>query len=342
MEEDLIKKKAEFALGGGVRLPDGFVFPYRVSRSTAGPGAGSSSAVFSFGGHRVKKSISYESGEFELAEKDGRLSIRKEGMPFLEEVKIEPVVFHCPEQAFFNLDPRCVFNCAFCVSPKLSRDMNKGFTDEDIVMMTKKAMNEHKVVSVSLTSGVVGSVDEMIGRFVSCVSKLRKEFPELPLGVEPHVSKKEHIDALKAAGATEIKINIQSPNKGIFEKVCPKLDYDNTLGMLQYAVGVFGAGKVTSNVIFGMGETDEEMEELTEFLCSKGINPTFRALRMNPMNRGRLTAAVGELPPVEPDRAVKLAKMQKEKLLAHGLDTRDCRTMCMECTCCDLVPFRDL
>jgi len=37
-----------------------------------------------------------------------------------------------------------------------------------------------------------------------------------------------------------------------------------------------------------------------------------------------------------------LAKMQKKKLLEYGLDTRDCRTMCLECTCCDLVPFRDL
>ena len=343
MEEDLnIRKKAELTLGGGVRLPKDFVFPYRISRSTAGPGAGSSSAAFSFGGHRVKKSISYESGEFELAEENGRLSMTRNGIPFLEEVKIEPIVFHCPEQAFFNLDQRCIYNCAFCVSPMLSKDLDKGLSDEDMVKMTKKAAGEQKVVSVSLTSGVFGSIDKTVERFVSCVSRFRKEFPELPIGVEPYVSDKRHIRALKEAGATEIKLNIQSPDREIFKRICPELDYDNVIEMLLYSVGIFGAGKVTSNMIFGMGETDEDIEKMTEFLCSKGVVPTFRALRVNPANKDNLISAIGEQPPVNADRAIKLARMQKEKLTAYGLDTRDCHTMCIECACCDLVPFRDL
>ncbi|MCL1979407.1 MAG: radical SAM protein [Methanomassiliicoccaceae archaeon] len=343
MEEDLnVRKKAELILGGGVRLPKDFVFPHRVSTSTAGPGAGSASAVFSFGGHRVKKGISYGSGEFELAENGGLLSMRRNGEPFLEDVRIEPVVFHCPEQAFFNLDKKCIYNCAFCVSPMLSGDLDKGLSDEDIVRMTKDAVNGQKVVSVSLTSGVFGSVDETVERFVSCVSKLRKEFPALPIGVEPYVSKREHVNALKDAGATEIKLNIQSPSETIFKNVCPELDRDNIIDMLQYSIGVFGRGKVTSNVIFGMGETDEEIKKMTEFLCSKGIIPTFRALHRNPMNSGPLMTAIGRQPPADADRVIKLAYMQKEKLSAYGLDTRSCRTMCLECACCDLVPFRDL
>ena len=344
MEEDLnIRKKAELTLGGSIMLPKGFAFPYRISKSTAGPGAGSASAVFSFGRHRVKKSISYESGEFELAEENGRLSMKKNGMPFLDEVRIEPVVFHCPEQAFFNLDQRCIFNCAFCVSPLLSKDLDKGLSDEDIVRMTKNAISDgQKVVSVSLTSGVFGSVDETVRRFVSCVSGLRKEFLELPIGVEPYASEKEHVKALKEAGATEIKLNIQSPSRAIFNKICPELDRDNILEMLLYAVDIFGPGKVTSNMIFGMGETDKEIEDMTEFLCSKGVIPTFRALRTNTMNQDNLALAIGRQPQVSADRAIKLAKMQKEKLIAHGLDTRECRTMCIECACCDLVPFRDL
>jgi biotin synthase-related radical SAM superfamily protein len=112
--------------------------------------------------------------------------------------------------------------------------------------------------------------------------------------------------------------------------------------MLHLSVELFGEGKVTSNIIFGMGETDEEMEEMTEFFCLKGIIPTFRALRTNEMNSGPLLAAIGEQPPVTADRAIKLAKMQKKKLAEYRLDPRKCRTMCLECTCCDLVPFRDL
>ena len=343
MEEDLIvKKKAELVLGGGIRLPQGFVLPYRVSRSTAGPGAGSSAAVLSFGGHRVKKSISYDSGEFELVDSGGILSLNRNGAPFLDEVRFEPVVYHCPEQAFFNLDPKCIFNCAFCVSPLLSGDLDKRLSDEDIVRMTKEAVAEYDIVSVSLTSGVFGSIDETVDRLLSCVSKLRADLPGLPIGVEPYVTKKEHVRALKDAGATEIKLNIQSPNGAIFKKVCPELDRDNIVEMLLCSVDVFGAGKVTSNMIYGMGETDEEIEEMTEFLCSKGVIPTFRALRTNPVNRDHLMSAIGRQPPADAERAIRLAKMQKDKLAAHGLDTRGCRTMCLECTCCDIVPFRDL
>jgi biotin synthase-related radical SAM superfamily protein len=343
MEEDLnIRKKAELTLGGNVKLPNGFILPCRVSKSTAGPGAGSASAVFTFEGHRVKKSISYEEGEFQLIEDNGKLSMNRMGRPFLKEVGIQPVVFHCPEQAFFNLDQRCIYNCAFCVSPMLDKALDKRLSEDEMVRMTKNAAKDQKIVSVSLTSGVVGSVDQTVERFVSCTKKFRKEFPDIPIGVEPYVTKKEHILALKNAGATEIKLNVQSPNKAIFEKVCPELDHDLIIEMLLYSVEIFGKGKVTSNMIFGMGESDKEIEEITEFFCSRGIVPTFRALRSNPLNCSALRTAVGEQPQADADRAIRLAKMQKEKLLAHGLDTRDCKTMCLECACCDLVPFRDL
>ncbi|WP_157844263.1 hypothetical protein [Candidatus Methanomethylophilus sp. 1R26] len=37
MEEDLIFRKATLALGGKVKLPEGFEVPVRVSHSTSGP-----------------------------------------------------------------------------------------------------------------------------------------------------------------------------------------------------------------------------------------------------------------------------------------------------------------
>lgn len=343
MEEDLnVRKKAELTLGGNILLPKDFVLPYRVSRSTAGPGAGSASAVFSFGKHRVKKTVSYESGEFELIENEGELSLNRNGERFLEKIEIRPVVFHCPEQAFFNLDQRCIFNCAFCASPRLDKNIAKGLTDERIIELVKNALTDQPIVSISLTSGVVRSIDETVGRFVSCVSKLKMEFPDIPIGVEPYVSSKEHLLALKEAGVDEIKLNIETPDRDIFKKVCPELDMDLVLDMLEEAVGIFGKGKVTTNMIFGMGETDENIEEMAEFLCSKGIIPTLRALRTNTINSDVLLSTIGDQPPVDPERAISLTRMLKTKLIEHGLDTRDCHTMCLECTCCDLVPFRDL
>ena len=120
MEEDLILAKATLATGGAVLIPKDYRVPVRISRSTAGPGAGARSVVFSFGGMRVKKPISTESGEFAFDPENRTLS--KDGKVLAKDVTIIPVGFHCPEQAFFNLDQRCMFDCLFCSSPLLERD----------------------------------------------------------------------------------------------------------------------------------------------------------------------------------------------------------------------------
>ena len=342
MEETLnLKKKAELISGGGIRLPEGFVMPCRVSKSTAGPGAGSASAVFSFDGFRVKKSISFDTGEFELHDDHGTLSLTRKGLPFLEKVQIQPVVFHCPEQAFFNLDQRCMFNCAFCASPRLDKNVTKNLTDDKIVELVKGAIENERVVSVSLTSGVIDSVDKTVERFVSCVKALRKEFPDMPIGIEPYVDSAEHIKMLKAAGANEIKLNIESPSKSIFERVCPELDFDRIMMLLEIAVSIFGKGKVTSNIIYGMGETDEELKCMTDRLCSMGVIPTMRALRTNLFNSETLRLAIGDQPHVTSDRSIEVANMLKNTMEKYCLDTKKCQTMCIECGCCDLVPFRD-
>ena len=343
MEEDLtVTKKAILISGGKVRLPDGFVMPYRISKSTAGPGAGSSSAVFSFNECRVKKSISYDSGDFELHSSDGILSMTHKGLPFLEKVEIQPVVFHCPEQAFFNLDPRCMYNCTFCASPKLDPSTVKILTDEEIVDLVNNAQNEFRIVSVSLTSGVVDNVDITVRRFVSCVRALRGKFPDMPIGVEPYVETYEHLKMLKDAGANEIKLNIESPSDKIFKAVCPELNRKAILHLLASAVDIFGKGMVTSNMIYGMGETDEEIEAMAEQLCSMGVIPTLRALRMNDYNTDALKMSIGEQIPVDPKRSIKMANILKGIMKKYDLDTRKCQTMCIECGCCDIVPFRDL
>src|SRR5512137_2050216 len=110
------EKKAILLAGGSVLLPKGFHLPFKASRSTAGPGAGSVSVVFAFEGLRVKKSISREQGEFELLETATGLSMTHHGRPFLERVEIRPTIYHSPDQAFINLHQECIYDCKFCTS----------------------------------------------------------------------------------------------------------------------------------------------------------------------------------------------------------------------------------
>ena len=336
---DILRIKAEFILGGGVRLPEGFDVGVRISRSTAGPGAGNAGVVFRFGGCRVKKSVSYTEGEFELRRNDDGLALYRDGTLFVDGVTIQPVAFHCPEQAFFNLDQRCMFRCVYCNSPFLGKDTFKGHDEEGIIRSISSMPD--KIRSVALTSGVVDSVNATVDRMASCVRAIHDAFPEKTIGVEPYVTERRQIDRLREAGAGEIKINCEAATKEIFERVCPDLDYDKIFEMLAHAVEIFGRGKVASNLIFGFGETDEEVISRMEMLAHMGVAPGLRALKIGPSNRVRIEDATGQLEPNDADRLIRLAEEQKRIMSENGLDTRTFETMCFECACCDLVPFRD-
>ena len=339
MEKDLITK-AEFILGGEVLLPKTYKPPFRLSRSTAGPSAGGSSMVFAFDGMRVKKTVSYDNGEFELRVNDTQLDIFRNGKLFLENVEIQPVIFHSPCHAFFNLDQNCMFRCIYCASPLLGKDITKDLTDEKIVEMVRTVDSETN--EIALTSGVVGSVQSTVERMASCVKALKTTFPDKTIGVEPYVETKEQIDLLRASGADEIKINRECARHDIFSVACPDLDYNGTLEMLRYAVSVFDKGRVASNIIYGLGESDDDIVKEMERLASIGVIPGLRALKISSKNKEKLIQALGDIVPVSKERMIFLAKEQKHILLKYGLTTETFKTMCFECQCCDIVPFKDL
>ena len=340
MEEGLTRK-GELLLGGGIRLPEGFVLPYRVSHSTAGPGAGSGSAVFAFDGYRVKKTVSYDEGEFDLRVIDGKMSIWRDGTLLVDGVTIQPVIRHCPNQAFFNLDQHCIYNCAYCTSPLLPKELDKGLTTERIMEMLEESLSQYKFKTVAFTSGVVGSVGHTVDRMADAVRAVRETYPKMTIGVEPYITEPGQIAQLREAGANEIKINVECATRDIFERVCPDLDYDNTFAMLREAGVHFKKGKVASNILYGLGETDQDIDMTLERLCRMNVLPGLRAVRINDMNRDRLLAA--GVPDERPTvlRALFLAGLQKSAMKRHGLNPERFHSMCFSCACCDLVPFTD-
>lgn len=340
MEEGLVRKKAELILGGDVRIPDGFRIPFRISKSTAGPGAGKRGVVFAFGGTRVKKGIVSTGGDFELVVKDDGLSLNRDGALFIDDVTLEPVVFHAPGQAFFNMDNRCIFRCVYCKSPNLEN--GSRVSGETMASMIRGLPDGADVGGIAITSGVFGSVEDTVKDMIDCVSVLRKEFPDLPIGVEPYVTDKSQIEAFRDAGVTEMKINVEAARRDVFDRACPGLDQDIILKMLEHSVSVFGRGKVSSNIIIGLGETDEDVEAMMEGLCKMGVVPGLRPLKAGPEELVRISDAVNAPAGVDAERMIRLAETQKRILMRHGLDISGFRTMCFACGCCDLVPFRDL
>ncbi|HJK29239.1 MAG TPA: radical SAM protein, partial [Methanocorpusculum sp.] len=138
---------------------------------------------------------------------------------------------------------------------------------------------------------------------------------------------------LQEAGATEVKFNLETATPELFAEMCPGMDRDIINTELDEAVKLFGKNHVFTNLIIGLGETDEEMKAAVSDLCARGIIPTLR-----PLCPG---GEVKDLPRPGFKRIMNLYKHHRSALAANGLDTREAKTMCIACTGCDMVPGRD-
>jgi biotin synthase-related radical SAM superfamily protein len=341
--KDIAAKKAKLLTSGAVKLSSKVHLPFAPSRSTAGPGAGTVGIVIAFGGHRVKKTIAQDKGDFELVKTEQGYSLNYHDQPFLETVEVQPTLFHAPEQAFFNVETDCIYDCKFCTSRKLEKKITKDLTPEKIVKMVLDSSKRPDFKAVALTSAVVKSPENTVEKMIYIVMEVRKALgQELPIGVEPYVDSLEQIDRLKKAGANEFKLNLETFDQVIFRKVCGDLDLEWIMKALAHAVKVFGKGKVCSNIIIGMGESDENALAGVKALAAIGVVATLRPLRVNDLNRSSLEAALGKIEPIGEERLTRLAQQQKGILEKYGLSTLTFQTMCHSCGCCDIVPFRDI
>jgi biotin synthase-related radical SAM superfamily protein len=224
----------------------------------------------------------------------------------------------------------------------LERKHTKRLEPDRVVELIVKAAGRTDFKAVAITSAVVEDPQSTVDRLAYVVAQVRRRLPTIPIGVEPYIDRLDQVDQLKEAGADEIKLNIETYDHDIFSQVCGEQDLERILEAIDHAVEVFGRGKVTSNIIVGMGESDENVLEGVDRLASVGCVATLRPLRLNDLNREPMTEALGPLEPVSPERMVRLAREHRRILEKHGLTTRTLHTMCHQCGCCDLVPFKDL
>jgi len=366
ISESVAEKKAELIKVGAINIAKGFALPHYPSRSSAGPGAGKRALVFCFHGTRVKLSIVRDgSSIFTLLKRKDSDQESNKGQPenepysprcltgepymilknddiFIDRVSLEPTIMHAPRQAFINITSNCIYNCSFCVSPSLDKDKKECSIERWIELILAQA-NNPGLEAVAITSGVLESPHKTVLDMVKIIKGVREELPEIPIGVEPYITSNDDIDLLHKAGANELKINLETPNPNIFDKVCPGMEYDGIKAALEYGALVFGRNKVCSNLIIGLGETDAQLEAAIEYLAKLGIVATLRAVRINDINGPQLEAALGFTPkPVEPERLLALARKQKVILERYQLSTELFQTMCHRCKSCDIVPQQDV
>ena len=295
-----------------------------IARSAAGPGAGGSGAVFfAVGSNRVKLALTPLSAVEIAHHGNGVSDLHFEGA-LIPGRLLEPGC-HCPDQAFITVTGSCIFHCRYCPVPTLG---GRRKTIEEIKGMVESA--RHRIGAISITSGVLETIEEEESYVLEVIQRLRGY--NLPIGVSIYPTDQTP-DRLRALGVTEVKFNIEAATPVIFAKQCPGLDYEQLWRVLDRSVKLFGEGRVFSNVIIGLGETDDEMEACIRRLALHGIIPVLRPL--NPV------AELKGNPRPTAERLKTIFSIHERELKNAGLNPREALTMCTNCAGCDLVPGRD-
>jgi biotin synthase-related radical SAM superfamily protein len=295
-----------------------------LSRSTAGPGAGGTGSVFfTLGDHRVRMGIS-DSGSMILRHLGHGRAVLAIGDEEIEGTLEKPAL-HCPRQAFITITASCIFACRYCSVPVLK---GRRKTPEEVEAMVESVFGE--IDAISLTSGVLESIEEEEEYVLGIVARLTRF--SLPIGVSIYPTPLAPA-RLKEAGAVEVKFNVETATPDLFSSMCPGLPTLSLRDILRDSVRIFGKGHVFSNVILGLGETDEEMDACLEELCRDGIIPVVRPL--NPV------AGVAGFERPDAARILRTFRYLEKRLNEHHLDPRVALTMCPACMGCDMIPGRE-
>jgi len=292
--------------------------------SHAGPGAGDQGSVFfSAGGKRVRLSVDVDS-KVTIKHLGGGKAVLRFG-EIVQEGIIEPPALHCPRQAFITISEGCIFRCRYCNVPFQKPRIK---TPGEVVAMIGDVFDD--IDCISITSGVIGSPEEDEERVIEIVREIKKF--NLPIGISTYPVEGTP-GRLHELGVAEVKFNLEAATDRVFSEMCPGQRRDIIISALKESVALFGRNHVFTNIILGLGETDEEMMACIRELCEAGIIPVIRPL--NPK------AELKDYSRPTKERILKTFDYQKEQLRANGLDPSQALTMCVACTGCDLTPGRD-
>ncbi|MBS7624098.1 MAG: radical SAM protein [Candidatus Bathyarchaeia archaeon] len=181
---------------------------------------------------------------------------------------------------------RCSANCAFCPQARdstsradmLSRVIWPDFTLSDVVSSIIRSVENGEIKRVCIQALNYAGVQRDLEYLVS---KIRSTC-EVPISVSCQPLTPEDMRMLLSAGVERISIALDAVTEEIFSRVKGELAngpyrWRLHLNSLRDAVRVFGRGKVTTHLIAGLGESEEEFISMMQKCVDEGVFPALFA-----------------------------------------------------------------
>jgi biotin synthase-related radical SAM superfamily protein len=172
---------------------------------------------------------------------------------------------------------KCSSNCKFCPQAresnadrrKLSRVVWPTCGLERVLAALRESHPEFKRICLQAVNypSVIDDLCELVGKI--------RGVCDLPISVSCNPLAARDVERLAAAGAERICIALDAATDGVFNRVKgvgPKTPYtwQGCVRALDEASAILG-GRVSTHLIVGLGESEEEMVRAIQFLHDKGI-----------------------------------------------------------------------
>lgn len=258
-------------------------------------------------------------------------------------VVLEKELVHCPDHLFLGLYEYCSANCYFC---PLSIRKNPVYYSIADIFADLVANESSGYKSIGITTGIPPHKTsyEVGVELADVVRKIRKKVgASIPIGVSTKLPSKEVLRMLHDAGASEARLNLEIYDYELSLKLMPNKSRDEILKSIHDACEVFGHGKVSSNIILGIGESDSSVIEGVENLASIGAIATLYPYDPVPEREELLNSLTGGPVGIPTKmRLIDLANKHKEILNNYKLRPQDLKTMCPACAASHILPGIDL
>ncbi|MCL2642553.1 MAG: radical SAM protein [Candidatus Bathyarchaeota archaeon] len=223
---------------------------------------------------------------------------------------------------------KCTANCSFCSQARdsksradlLSRVTWPSFPTFTVIAALDAVVREGKIRRVCIQALNVPGVFLHLEALVREIKK-KHVHEDVCVSVSCQPLNSQDIVLLKDAGVDRVGIALDAVTETVFCKVKGVAaggfySWRHELGLLEEAVGIFGAGKVSTHLIVGLGEVERDVVGLIQWCVDRGVLPALFAF--TPIQGTVLEH--GSQPSVVSYRRLQLARY----LLVQGVSRLEC------------------
>lgn len=223
--------------------------------------------------------------------------------------------------------------CQFC---SIDQSLKDGRTlirkrPEQLAEVAKAAVELDGISQMILTTGTPNTSDRGAEILFDSVTAIRAVV-DLPIQVQCEPPDDfSWFAKLKNAGAVSIGMHLEAVSDRVRHKIMPgkaEVSLDKYFAAFKAAVEVFGRGQVSTYILAGLGDTQEEILDMTAKLTEIGVYPfvvPFVPIQGTPLEHH---------PKPEPEFMQALYPKIGAQLKQHKLKSEDTQAGCAKCGAC--------